>query len=157
MAEVVEQFHRLVAGDHRPATQHAAGRTRRLLALADQFVDRRDDADHDLGTLGSEDAGHLWREYADAMKGTQQLVWSQGLKELLGVHVDDDSDIATEDNTTQEYTLLATLDLRTWKVIRDKNLRGLLLAAAARGRAELDSFLQQHTTCPTDSPTGQGE
>ena len=81
---------------------------------------------------GSELAGQLWREYATAFHGKQQLVWSVGLKKLLGVVVKEDSEIAAAEDLP--YHVLASIPANVWysliKRDRRNGLRGRLLKVA---------------------------
>lgn len=96
---------------------------------------------------GSELAGRLWREYASAFHGRQQLVWSVGLKKALKVTVKEDSEIAAEEDSP--YHVLATIPADTWYAFikRDgrKALRGKLLkVAATEGYEGVQKFLEDN-------------
>lgn len=45
---------------------------------------------------GDEMAGHLWREFSDVFRGRRQLVWSRGLKALVGLGEISDEDAAQD-------------------------------------------------------------
>jgi hypothetical protein len=75
-------------------------------------------------------AARLWQEYAHAFKGKKQLVWSKGLRGILGLEAeveDIDISMALPDGTE----LLARLTAEEWKAVRKADLRGELLDAAA--------------------------
>lgn len=84
-------------------------------------------SDYGVGDLG---AAHIWREYAEAFKGKKQLVWSKGLRGILGMGVElPDDEIAK--SLPQGTEILARLSPVEWKAIRKADLRGELLDAAA--------------------------
>lgn len=96
---------------------------------------------------GSPLAGQLWREYATAFHGKQQLVWSVGLKKLLKVTVKADEEIAAAEDLP--YHVLASIPADTWYAFikRDgrKALRGRLLkVAAAEGVEGVQKFLEDN-------------
>jgi len=83
----------------------------------------------------------LFREYAKQFKGKRQLVWSDGLRDLLGMTVEKtDEEIAAEPEKAD--ALLASIDLPTWrKIIRSSvEIRGQVLLAAEAG--QLDELLR---------------
>lgn len=108
----------------------------------------------------------LFQEYAAAFKRSQQLRWSPGLKELLGVkHVEDEE--INEDTIvtpeTPEFEEIGTLYWDEWKVIWQNDLRGeLLKIASTDGEVGVTKFLDNlgaqlgldHWTrgSPIDSP-----
>jgi hypothetical protein len=78
----------------------------------------------------------LFREYAEVFKGRRQLVWSDGLRDRLGVGAEkSDSEVAEE--VTAEAVLLATLDYEHWQAVihfdRAEHTRVRLLAFAGAG------------------------
>lgn len=85
--------------------------------------------------------GGLWREYAAAVKGRQQLRWSQGLRERLGVFdVGTDEEIA--ESIGEAWTWARDLGPEDWHVVRRYRVRGeLLRVAELTGRAGVDLFL----------------
>jgi hypothetical protein len=58
----------------------------------------------------------LFREFAEVFKGRRQLVWSRGLREVLGVGVEK-SDEEIADEVTADAVLLATLDYEHWQAV----------------------------------------
>jgi len=80
--------------------------------------------------MGDIQAARLWREYARVFKGKKQLVWSKGLRGLLGVGMElADSEIAGSIPPGAE--ILARLSSIEWKAILKADLRGELLDAAS--------------------------
>jgi hypothetical protein len=58
----------------------------------------------------------LFREYAEVFKGRRQLVWSDRLRDLLGVGPEkSDAEVAEEETTPA--LLLANLDLDHWRAV----------------------------------------
>ena len=81
-------------------------------------------------------AGDLFVEYVHAMKGKNQLVWSRGLRDLLGLDEEKtDEEIVVEKD--QAAILLASLSWRQWKVILGIDARGEVLEVASNGDPEL--------------------
>ena len=90
---------------------------------------------------GDKMAGQLWQEYARVLKGRKQLVWSHGLRKLLGLGIDQ-SDLEIAKRIEQDAILLACLTLRDWRIVRDNDCRGELLEVASSGYvAQLQAFL----------------
>ena len=54
------------------------------------------------------DCGKLFQEFAIAMKGSRQLVWSRGLKDLLGIKEKTDQELV--DETEKQSITLRTID-----------------------------------------------
>lgn len=59
-------------------------------------------------TIFDKDCGKLFQEFAIAMKGSRQLVWSRGLKELLDLDEKTDEELAEE--TEKEAITLCPID-----------------------------------------------
>ena len=84
---------------------------------------------------GDEDAERLWQEYALVMHGRRQQVWSDGLKEAVGlVEVEDEEAAEGEEYTADEDEKLEVWTRAQWRSVR--HLRAALLAAAETGGAE---------------------
>lgn len=80
----------------------------------------------DLLRFGKRD---LFREYAKAFKGKRQLVWSKGLRDLLGLGKDKtDEEIAAQ--VDEEAELLGTLSAQEWAWVLRADRRGELLHVA---------------------------
>ena len=85
----------------------------------------------------------LWREYAGVYKGRQQLRWSKGLRERLGVQqMGSDEQIA--ESIGETWSWARDLTDRDWAVIRRFDARGELLQLAPHvGRAGVEIYMQQ--------------
>lgn len=75
-------------------------------------------------------AGRLWQEYARTFKGRKQLVWSRGLRDLLGMGKELTDDQAAAE-VPPEARLLGRLTPEQWRAILKADLRGELLDAAS--------------------------
>lgn len=85
-------------------------------------------ADYGMGDIKS---GRLWQEYALAFKGKKQLVWSKGLRGVLGLGVEQPDDQIAR-SLPEGVEILARLSPAEWKAIRKADLRGELLDAASQ-------------------------
>lgn len=105
-------------------SKFARGESSSMLGLLDRFAD------------GDVEAGELWKMYAREFKGKRQLVWSAGLRELLGLckELSDEELAALE---VEEALLLATLSRQTWRGVLGNDARGELLEVASKGDAAL--------------------
>jgi hypothetical protein len=81
-------------------------------------------------------AGRLFMEYARVFKGKRQLVWSEGLRALLGlIEVEKtDAQIAAEVEEPAYVLLYLTVD--QWKIVVKENGRAGLLEEARHGDRE---------------------
>lgn len=80
-------------------------------------------------------AARRWQEYAGVFKERRQLVWSHGLRKLLGLGVEKaDEEVATE--ISASAVLLAQLTRAQWRVVLANEARGELLNEAATGDPE---------------------
>jgi len=78
---------------------------------------------------GDCDDADLFREYAKAFHGKRQLVWSRGLRDLLGLDAElSDQELAVREE--EEAELLASLTLDQWRFILSKDVRGEVLEHA---------------------------
>jgi len=77
----------------------------------------------------------LFREYAAAFKGKRQLVWSDGLRELLG-HPDGRTDQEVADSIGADDAILATITPDEWRRIRDGNHQATVLEVVAHAGPE---------------------
>lgn len=83
---------------------------------------------------GDELAGRLVQEYAIAMKARKHLVWSRGLRELLGAGREKpDAEIAEQ--LDEAAVILARLNYFQWQKVADRGLRSDLLDVADSGDA----------------------
>jgi hypothetical protein len=96
-----------------------------------------------LAGAGEKWAGALFQEYAHAMKGRKQLVYSKGLKPLLGMTKPEKTDEVLAAEAVEEGDiLLARLSRNQWAVILANDARAELLAIADRGDPDrVQSFL----------------
>lgn len=87
-----------------------------------------------------EKAAELFREYALRFRGRRQLVWSKGLRDLLGVRGKTDEELANEER--EEAEVVWNFDPQEWRWIIDRDLEGVVLQAAReRGKAGVYSVL----------------
>jgi len=86
-------------------------------------------------------AGELFKEYAKVFKGKRQLVWSQGLRESLIQDLADLTDQEAADQIEPDAELFARVDLATWKIILNSNLRGQVLEKCREGKPAFDEYL----------------
>lgn len=89
---------------------------------------------------GDKRAAWLFREFAQCFRGRRQLFWSRGLRERLGLDVEQ-SDLDLVEREPQEKRLLADVDTFTWALILRAGARGDVLEAATRGVADLYGLL----------------
>jgi len=88
---------------------------------------------------GDFQSGELWREYALAVKGKRQLVWSRGMREMLRLGIEKtDEEIAAE--IPGETIVYATFNIDQWRKVLRHDLRGEILYRA--GFMEQDEFSQ---------------
>ncbi len=78
---------------------------------------------------GDDHAAALWCEYERVYKGAKQLVWSKGLRELMGLKelLSDDEAAALEPDG---WTVAAKLTPPEWRLVRRLDLRAELLDIA---------------------------
>lgn len=90
----------------------------------------------DLYFNGESEAGKLFQEYASTMKGTRQLRFSNGLRDLLNLdeEMSDEELAAAQDD---DAVLFAQLTVAQWRKILRHEARGQVLEVAARGDIEL--------------------
>ena len=76
-------------------------------------------------------------EYAHAMKGVKQLVWSRGLRKVLGLDQVEKTDetLATESIESGDEKLV-TLSTSQWRIIVANDARAELLEVASKGLKE---------------------
>jgi len=81
---------------------------------------------------GDKKSGKLFVEYSRAFKGRNQLVWSRGLRGVLGLGVEQSDELVLE-REAQEGVVLATLTRDEWLIVLKANKRGEILEVASRG------------------------
>jgi len=92
-----------------------------LREIFDQGADRRPDL------------VALFREYGNHFKGKQQLRWSKGLRDLLGLDPNDrDRELADQDPEDFVLTFLGYLSSDQWRLILRHDVRGEVLEVAAQ-------------------------
>lgn len=104
----------------------------------------------DAKPLASGQARMLFREYAYCMKGKRQLVWSDGLRDLLGLKVEK-SDQELVDEIEEQEVLFVAIPLEMWKIILKAEKRGEVLESCKLGIDNFYSYCmglytQVHTT-----------
>jgi hypothetical protein len=93
--------------------------------------------------LGDRSSGALWREYATVFKGRKQLVWSKGLRALLGLAGVEKSDAEIVEEAVEDAIVLAQLDLSAWRIVLANDARAELLEVADSGDPDrVRAFLQ---------------
>lgn len=70
---------------------------------------------------------HLFRQFADAFKGKQQLHWTRGLKDLLSVSDRTDEELAEE--TEKESIEIKEVANMIWRLVLQYKIRGEYLTA----------------------------
>ncbi|WP_173974484.1 protein rep [Magnetospirillum sp. LM-5] len=81
-----------------------------------------------------------WLEFARAIKGRRQLVWSRGLKDRAGITERSDEDIATDPPELSPDTEIGRLSAPEWRTIVRRGLRVVLLERVeAEGRAGFEA------------------
>jgi hypothetical protein len=83
----------------------------------------------------------LFRAYAAAFAGRQQLRWSKGLKADLSLRETSDTQLNTENREIAE--LLGRIGHQDWVLVRQAGLRGVLLEVARGGWAPVEELLAQ--------------
>ncbi len=83
--------------------------------------------------MGDVQAGRRWREYALAFKGKKQLVYSKGLRVLLGLIAEEKTDQEVVEEAVEDAVVLAQLDLVAWRVVLGNDARAELLTVASSG------------------------
>lgn len=92
---------------------------------------------------GDKQSGALFVEFAKAFKGQRQLHWSHGLKEFLGVVVEEDSDLAQKEIDTNGRNIAGKVLVKDiWKLIRQYRLESELLAFAEKMGVDLEQAFQ---------------
>jgi len=92
---------------------------------------------------GDQGALLLWREYLAAMRGKRRIVWSRGLRGLLGLG-DELSDEAAADREPEGEAaeVVAVLTKKQWEVVWARCAVGGVVAKALEGREAVWGFLE---------------
>ena len=77
---------------------------------------------------------HLFRQFADAFKGKQQLHWTRGLKKLLDVSDRTDEELAEE--TEKESIEIKEVATPIWRLVLIYKIRGEYLNACKDDHVE---------------------
>lgn len=95
--------------------------------------------------LGDKQAGALFREYAEVFKGRNQLFWSRGLRESLGLRekVTTDLELASAEasESRPETVNVASIDKDTWSLICKEQAHERVLGLAVESKPELLRYL----------------
>lgn len=78
---------------------------------------------------GDARAADLFREYGRCFHGRRQMVWTKGLRALLGLH-EERTDEELAEGVDLEAARLGALTREEWKLVRDAEKRGEVLEAA---------------------------
>lgn len=85
---------------------------------------------------GDKASGRLFVEYARAFKGKRQLVWSEGLRALLGLIEAEKTDAQIAAEVEEPAYVLLYLTVDQWKIVVKENGRAGLLEEARHGDRE---------------------
>lgn len=98
---------------------------------------------------GDEMAGFLYREFCSVFKGKRQIVWSRGLKDLVGLKDKTDEELIAEENDNSE--IVATITKQEWRIVLKYDFRFILISEASkngeRGVRELIRYLIASKVC----------
>jgi len=84
---------------------------------------------------GDEADADLFREYAEQFKSKHQIVWSKGLRDLLGLDAEK-SDLELAEEIEKGSLLLGSLSLDQWRSVLKYDKRGEVLLVAVQGGIE---------------------
>lgn len=91
---------------------------------------------------GDRRAAWLFREFAQVFKGRNQLFWSRGLREALGLKGELTDQQVMELEPEENYEV-ARLSRDVWTLVVKAKARGTVLDLAVRCRHELEGMLEQ--------------
>lgn len=91
----------------------------------------QDYGNRELPDVQRKKSARLFREYSENMFRKQQLVWSKGLKDELGIDEIKDSELVTDQDI--EYDIMAVLMKPLWHIVCRKGERARLLEIASKG------------------------
>ncbi len=96
---------------------------------------------------GNVECKRLFLEYAKAIKGRRQLVWSKGLRNMLKMGEEkSDESIAEDAPDTEPSTLFAQIPVTDWNRVVKQGKRGELLEVCRNGKQALEDFLESLKT-----------
>lgn len=90
----------------------------------------------ELYAQGDKRAGYRFKEFVETFKGKRQLVYTRGLKELLGIN-SDKTDQEIVDSEDLKAEVFVNIPFYYWEIITRHNLKTECLSQCAKG---LDSF-----------------
>jgi hypothetical protein len=93
-----------------------------------------------LARDGDDQAAAAWREYATEFKGARQLVWSHGLRQLVGL-LEEWTDEAVAAAEEPDAIILHVLTPDQWKAVRARSTVPAMLEAAEVSPTSLMLFL----------------
>ena len=99
----------------------------------------------------------LFQEYAKALKGKRQLVWSKGLRSLLlqGVAEKSDEELANEEDPDVQAVFWASISLLEWKAVLYYKYRAVLQAKVEDFPLEVvQAWLNELTACFAEERDG---
>ena len=99
-------------------------------------------ADGDATPTHQKRAAGLFREYAEATKGKQQLAWSPGLKKHFAIVDMDDEELAAV--TQEDAVLVANITLEDWRAIRKQGGQAGILNAAQFGPDAVKAMVRMY-------------
>ncbi len=93
-----------------------------------------------LARDGDDQAAAVWQEYATEFKGARQLVWSHGLRQLVGL-VEEWTDEAVAAAEEPDSIILRVLTPDEWRAVRARSTVPAMLEAAEVSPAALFAFI----------------
>jgi hypothetical protein len=87
--------------------------------------------------IGNDQAGSLFREYYFDLKGSRHLVYSHGLRALLGLKKDKSDLELSKEKIENDDVLMFSLVREAWRVVCNKRVRGELLEVLSTGSQDL--------------------
>ena len=75
----------------------------------------------------------IFREYALVTKGRQQLTWSSGLKDMIGLKDVSDDEILIQDEFNESLAIFAALTRSQWSIVLKNDARAELIELCATG------------------------
>ena len=97
---------------------------------------RRTRREHGAGGVDDKRAAHLYQEYAAWTFHKSALVWSRGLRQLLGLADVEKTDAEVAAELVAGGRLLVVLDRQQWRVVLANDARAELLHVASAGDVE---------------------
>ena len=105
----------------------------------------------DWARTGDAVAVRLWREFADVFHGKRKLVYSAGLKEILGIRDRDDEEIANDDAQRPEEEITGTIQQAQLAVLHSRRALGEFLDNVARyggDQSDVDGWIREIASRP---------